>query len=179
VQHYLKELEKVQVLKSEIRGKIKEYSINKKHELTLKVFSILEMKGRQKFYQKNPKLAVWIQMALEKMESIDSANISTDIFFIILFGSVARGEAREKSDIDLLVVVKNKNESFENEIREEIKKKIGAISGRVFSTHILDIQELRFKWMKEPVYSTIWLDHITLYGEQKLWKEVLKMGEPI
>src|SRR3989338_10287144 len=43
----------------------------------------------------------------------DDSNISK----IILFGSVARGEARKQSDIDLFVEVKKENKNFEKETK--------------------------------------------------------------
>ncbi len=40
------------------------------------------------------------------------------------------------------------------------------------------INTLEKKWKKEPVYSSMWLDRIVLYGEENLWKMVLERGEP-
>ena len=184
VQHYLKELEKVKAVFSKTKGKIKEYEVNRKHELILKVFSLLEMERRQKFYQKNSRLRVWLQNAVKEIVSEDSARKTVgksiaDIKFILLFGSAARGDAKIGSDIDLLIAVKNKDSNFEKYINEIVKKKINALTGKKFSMHIIDIEELRIKWRKEPVYATLWLDHIILYGDENFWKEVLELGEPI
>jgi predicted nucleotidyltransferase/predicted transcriptional regulator len=184
VQHYLNELEKAGALKSAKRGKIKEYTINRRHGLVLKIFSLLEMERRQKFYKKNSKLQVWLQNVVDALLSDESIKKSvgktiSDVKFILLFGSAARGESRVESDIDLLIAVNNKDSKFEEYVNTAVKKRMDALTGKKFSMHIVDMDELRTRWAKESVYSTIWLDHIVLYGDENFWMEVLEMGEPI
>ena len=185
VQHYLKELEREGALKAEIKGKIKEYTVNRRNELILKVFSLLEMDRRQKFYQKDSRLQVWLQNLVQELLSNESikkqinANIVADIKFILLFGSAARGDAKLESDIDTLIAVKNKDANFERYINEIVKKRMDDLTGKKFSMHIVYLEDLEAKWRKEPVYATIWLDHIVLYGEENFWRQVLELGEPI
>ncbi len=184
VQFYLKELEKVGGLKSKTKGKIKEYAINRKNELILKLFALLEMDRRQNFYHKNPKLQVWLQILVNQLFSNESmkklvGDSLADIKFVILFGSTAREEAKIESDLDILIVVKNKDRKFEKYVETIVRQKMGALTGKKFSMHLVSIEEFKMKWNKEPVYTTIWLDHITLYGEENFWREVLDQGEPI
>lgn len=182
VHHYLKELEKINAIKGKMRGKIKEYQLNFSNELVLKVFSILEMERRQNFYSNNQKMQVWIQKILTELLSTDLIEkevgpTKTDIKFILLFGSVARKESRETSDIDLLVVVKNKDSSFDKYV-SLVKEKMYALTGKRFEIHIVELKELELKWKKEPIYSTIWQDRIVLYADEEFWREILKIGEP-
>ena len=184
VQFYLKELEKVGGLKSKTKGKIKEYTINRKNELNLKLFALLELDRRQNFYHKNPKLQVWLQILVnelfsnESMKKLVGASLA-DIKFVILFGSTAREEAKIESDLDILIVVKNKDRNFEKYAETMVTQKMGALTGKKFSMHLVNIEEFKMKWNKEPVYATIWLDHLILYGEENFWREVLELGEPI
>jgi len=176
VRYYLKELEKIKAVKSETKGKIKEYLINRKHELVLKVFSLLEMERRQRFYSGNSKLGVW----LAKLGLLQAPPVSTtaDIKFIILFGSSAREEAKEESDVDILLVIKNKDAAFEDHVKA-VAHEMEALSGKQFSMHTIELGEFRTKWKKEPFYVTLWRDHIVLYGDEEFWREVLEMGEPV
>lgn len=176
VQYYLNELEKIKLLHSKVKGKIKEYSLNRRHELALKIFSILEMEKRQAFYSKNPQFQSWLSTMMSEFSK--DAIITSDTRFILLFGSTARGDSRESSDVDLLVVARTTDSTLESVIKS-VKTKLEAISGKTFSFHIVNYKEFTAKWKKEPVYATIWLDHIVLSGEENFWKEVLEMGEPI
>lgn len=177
VQYYLKELEKIRLLNSKVKGKIKEYILNRRHELALKIFSIIEMEKRQTFYSKNPQFQSWLNTMLGEL-SKDMTAITYDIKFILLFGSTARGDSKDGSDVDLLIVTRIANSTLESVIKS-VKTKLEAISGKTFSFHIINYKEFTAKWKKEPVYATIWLDHIVLSGEENFWKEVLELGEPI
>ncbi|MEW6528900.1 MAG: nucleotidyltransferase domain-containing protein [Candidatus Micrarchaeota archaeon] len=184
VQFYLKELEKTGTVRSKVKGKIKEYDINRKNEFILKIFSLLEMERRQKFYYKNPKLQVWLQTVVNELMSNESikklvGTTIADIKFILLFGSAARGESKIESDIDVLTVVKNRDENFKKYAENLVKRKMDGLTGKKFSMHLVDLDEFKAKWKKESVYATIWLDHIVLYGEENFWKEILELGEPI
>jgi predicted nucleotidyltransferase len=176
VRYYLKELETIKAVKSETKGKIKEYLVNRNHELVLKVFSLLEMERRQRFYSRNPKLGV----RLAKLGSFQAPSglTTADIKFIILFGSSARGEAKEGSDVDILLVIKNNDAAFEEQVKA-VAREMEALSGKRFSMHTVELGDFRAKWKKEPFYATLWRDHIVLYGDEVFWREVLEMGEPL
>jgi len=177
VQFYLKELEKIKVLNAKIKGKIKEYTLNRRHELALKLFSILEMEKRQAFYSKNHQFQSWLNIMLNEF-SKNMAVTASDIRFILLFGSTARGDSKDSSDVDILIVARTVDSASETVIKS-VKTKLEAISGKTFSFHIVDYTEFAAKWKKEPVYATIWLNHVVLSGEENFWKEVLELGEPI
>lgn len=177
VQHYLKELEKINVLRASTKGKIKEYTINRRHELTVKIFSFLEMEKRQKFYSKNPQFQVWLgTLANELTKNMEKT--PADIRFILLFGSTARGDSGGGSDVDILIVARNAGSALEP-VLKHLKIRLETLSGRVFSFHPVDYGEFAARWKKEPIYATIWLDHVVLYGEESFWKEVLERGEPV
>jgi len=170
VRHYLAELEKIRAVEGKAKGKIKEYSLNRGHEFILKIFSVLEMERRQRFFSGNPKLGVWLQGIMKEAGN-------AGLHYSILFGSAARGEAKPGSDIDLLFVLKAKEGGFEKHL-SGISKRMEAISGLHFSMHVVSLEELKSRWKKEPFYASMWLDHIVLYGDEEFWRDVLEMGEP-
>ena len=74
-----------------------------------------------------------VSIAQKFAKSLASDKIKT----IILFGSVARGEDTELSDIDLLIVT-----DYWEELDNEISKLVGRVmieEDELISTHIMDI----------------------------------------
>jgi predicted nucleotidyltransferase/predicted transcriptional regulator len=177
VQHYLKELEESKVLTSQTKGKIKEYTINRKSETALKLFAILEMERRQVFYSKIPHFQVWLTSLVTDLDKTLEKN-NAEIKFILLFGSTARGDAKASSDVDILIVARNVGRGLESEVNQ-LKTNLETLSGRIFSFHLVGYKEFKSKWKREPVYATIWLDYVVLSGEENFWKVVLERGEPI
>src|SRR3989344_3457161 len=66
---------------------------------------------------------------LKKIETIER---------IILFGSVARDEARKDSDIDIFIEVKKKTKKIENDIFEIEKKFYGSREANLFKSKGVD-----------------------------------------
>jgi len=88
---------------------------------------------------------------------------------IILFGSVARDEASEESDVDLFIDINKENKSLENEIRNILNKFISSAKYRNYWKVLeveneikLTIGELE-KW--EELKSSITSNGILLYGK--------------
>jgi uncharacterized protein len=73
---------------------------------------------------------------------------------IILFGSYARGEEKEYSDIDFLIVLKDKNISVFNEI-ERINNQVYSMilnTGKLFPLFL----PLKKNLKTLPIISTVW-----------------------
>jgi len=184
VHYYLNELEKIKAVAGRVRGNIKEYSINAKHELVLKIFSLLENERTRKFFYTNPRLGVQLTNLVSKLlvafqgqSAVPPGVTRADIKFIILFGSTARGEATPESDIDVLIAVKNKDENSEP-AATLVGREMKHLIGKSFSLHVIEVEELRKNWKRQPFYSSMWLDRIVLYGDENFWRETLDLGEP-
>jgi uncharacterized protein len=81
---------------------------------------------------------------------------------VILFGSYARGEETEDSDIDFLVILKDKNISVFSEI-EAINRKVYKIileSGKIIS--FIPTTEEKFETSSNYFYSRIKQEGITI-----------------
>lgn len=91
----------------------------------------------------------YLVSSLSKVEGVDA---------VVVFGSVARGEAGKKSDIDLLVIVDKRDAELEGRIRDETGKHERVIP--VISTH----EEL----VKEPYFLyDVLRDGIVLFKSPK------------
>jgi predicted nucleotidyltransferase len=123
------------VAETESKGKLKVYRINVNHPCNNQIVGLF---SKEKLtYRRNVViLAVWniLETAISVMVDNDK---KSNIFLIKLFGSHARGTAAITSDIDLLVVMHEKNGNEETrilEICEKYGKKAGAKINPVFMT---------------------------------------------
>jgi len=96
-----------------------------------------------------------------------------DLVSVILFGSYARGNWKEESDIDLLVVVKGKLPPF----KERHKLLEGTIS-KILKKYCLrvmpiisSVEELNPKYLN-PLLLGILVGHIVLVGKE-FWRDFL------
>lgn len=85
------------------------------------------------------------------------------ILQVVLFGSVARGESDEESDIDILVVLKNGN----NRLRDEISMACFemTLNSNVILSPIV-MNKNTFDWhkrYKDPLYNSIKRDGVDLW----------------
>jgi predicted nucleotidyltransferase len=98
VQLALNVLEKEKVLVSKIKGKLKEFSLNKTNILTKNVLIIAEI---YKFYKVS-------SLNFEIYQIVSDIMKMTTCPFLI-FGSFAKGYATKESDLDVLIIGKTSN----------------------------------------------------------------------
>jgi len=158
-------------LTREKKGKQVFYRLNIHNELVQKTLAIAELERKIDFVRKNE-----AGFVIQDLVSGITSELGASVYFILLFGSAARGHAREESDIDLLFVLLQ-NGKIKAKIEEIIKKR-SDITGKRFSFHPVTLSELERLWLKEPVYRNIWDERIVFFGEENFWKFILKEGEP-
>ncbi len=168
---YLKSLVNKKILLRELKGKQVFYRLNKHNELVQKTLSIAELEKKREFIKKNRDGSIVYSLVSQVTD-----NYRTSVYFILLFGSVARNDQRTESDIDLLFVLVEKGK-IEDEI-EKIVKKQEMLTGKKISFHPITLTELEKEWRKKGIYKNIWDDRVVFFGEENFWNFVLKMGEP-
>ena len=96
---------------------------------------------------------------------------------IVLFGSRAKGIAKEHSDYDFFVIVTNLPESKE---RDKISLELGRYVGRRYyksvQIHLTAEKELEKK--SNPLFYGILTGYSVLYGEEA-WEKILSRWRPI
>ena len=169
---YLDKLTTAQrVLIREKRGKQVFYHLNKNSELARKALAFAEMERRIKFVHTSERGSMVRNIVYEVLKEHQPY-----IYFIALFGSLARGHQTEDSDIDLLFVLLDNGKTRKK--IEEILKKQEIITGKKISFHPITLGELERGWFKEPVYTNIWHERVIFFGEENFWNFVIKKGEP-
>jgi predicted nucleotidyltransferase len=167
---YLKSLSKRNILKSERRGNQVLYSLNQDNEVALKALSIAEMERKIEFFSdKLIEKSITYRLVSEILEELRDI-----LSFTLLFGSFARGHAKESSDLDILFVVSDKAKGRRS--IERIVEKLEKSTGRSISPHIVSNNDLEQKWLEEPIYKSIWEERILLYGEERFWSFVFMKG---
>jgi predicted nucleotidyltransferase len=103
----LEQLEKYKILMSKKVGKKKVYWINLANEISKLLLQFFEIE-RVKFKNLHPSKIIFLAKTVEEVSKIKPIKM-------ILFGSHAKGIAREDSDFDICVIVKQRN------LKEEAK----------------------------------------------------------
>jgi len=168
---YLAGLVAHKALLKERKGKQVFYRLNRQNELLQKALAFAELERKSDFVKGN-KEGFIVQDLVRRIV----LECRPSIYFILLFGSVARGHQREGSDIDLLFVLLEKGKA-KAKIDGMIKKQ-EMLTGKKISFHPVTLKELERLWSKEPVYKNIWDERIVFFGEENFWSFILKEGEP-
>ncbi len=155
---YLNHFCKTGILKKNKRGRQTFFSLIPKNSIS--IMSLLEQDRTNLFLQKT-------KLTLQLLEITDLLPVCS---FALLFGSVARGQERHSSDLDLLIVDGKPN-------TEAISKK-EAVYGIKISIHSITGKEFEMQWNKEPIYKGIWRDRIVLKNPHRFWEFVLQRGKP-
>lgn len=105
---------------------------------------------------------------IQPLIEIIKQTVKQNIVSIILFGSAARGHLNKESDIDLLIIVKEYNETVCKEYWRQIKKEgyqmIGTPIDPIFA------EETALKDFTSPFYLDVIADGKVVYGKDVLDK---------
>ncbi|MCG2711479.1 MAG: nucleotidyltransferase domain-containing protein [Candidatus Omnitrophica bacterium] len=136
----------------------------------LKIFEFLELEKRKGFYNKNKKIARLLQKYTRDIIDLSNKKIQ----MVILFGSVARGEWTQSSDIDILVVVSEKDKDITAALNKAKIDVSPLLEIRPISTTVDKFTEGFSK--KTEFYDELWRDRVVLYNEFLFW-QLIKEGE--
>ena len=120
-----RKLAKDGLLEYRMEGQEKYYKLNLANPKTRKICELFETERREDFFKENRRLA-WILEDFTKRAS----DFVPEIQSIVLFGSVARGQATPRSDIDVLVLVPNHEGERFNNLMNSVDQLASEVSGR-------------------------------------------------
>ena len=143
---------------------------NLENEALLKIFEFLELEKKKKFYDKNRKIARLLQKYTQDIIDLSNKRIQ----LVILFGSVARGEWTKGSDIDILVVVSEKDKDVIT-ILNKAKINVSPLLeiSPISTTTEKFIEGFR---KKTEFYDELWKDRVVLYNEFLFWQMIKEGG---
>lgn len=118
-------LAKEGLVEQKIEGQEKYYKLNLTSPRTRKLCELFEIDKREKLYKEKRRLA-WVLEDFTKRVS----DFAPEVQSVILFGSVARGQATPRSDIDILVIAPNSGEERFNELMNAVDRLAAEVSGR-------------------------------------------------
>lgn len=153
LQNSLVKFEKENILKKEKTTSNIFYSINDKKIFALE-FSRLAYK---KFLDLNPGVRIPLKNFLKE--------ISNNTFAVILFGSASLKEEKEGSDIDILVVIDQKNKY------EKLREKVNIVSNYPISVFYCTLEE--FNLNNDNLIIQAKKTGFPIYGEQKFYEVLL------
>lgn len=143
---------------------------NLENEALLKIFELLELEKKKEFYDKNKKIARLLQKYTQDIIDLSNRRIQ----LVILFGSVARGKWTKGSDIDILVVVSEKDKDV---IAALNKAKID-VSPLLEISPISTTTEKFIEGFRKKTefYDELWKDRVVLYNEFLFWQMIKEGG---
>lgn len=133
--------------------------LNLDNEKTEAFLTLAEIEKKEEFYFKNKE----IKLILEDFISLIKKD---NLYSVILFGSYAKGNPLKNSDIDILILVKNKT-PIGNVLRELYAK-----YGKEINVVMITLKELKEQKDKE-LFKEIIHNHYILYGFEIFSKEML------
>ncbi len=161
---YFGSLEKRKMLSSRKEGNLKIYEVNLESAFVKVFFSYFDLERLEILEYKRGKT---VKMFVEEIKKIKIP------YFVLLFGSTAKGNYTAKSDIDIIVVYDVVNKSVAEKINE-IKKNILAETGLKVNNIVMNLDE--FLKEKENKQNYALQDAITsgypVFGNQ-LYYEVI------
>lgn len=166
----LLELAKNKILIRKKVGNVNLYKINYSNEIARDYLVALSSMQRENFYKKNKAVGKTLKSLVERvLEKLDGV-----LYSVILFGSYAKGEAREKSDIDLMfIVVEAKDVS---KLISDICSTKSFEIGRRINSLTIGIKEFEnmFKRPERNVSHEIFSSNIILYGSENYYNMILR-----
>lgn len=162
----LERLVQSKVLDMETRGRMTFYRLSIDNPTARRIVELFDDEK-----DRYPKLSFVHRAILSEYTSRLESMLKRNIMFIVLFGSVARGTAGPTSDIDVLIVAKNK-------VEEKEISKIGARISDKFHANIaqtvVSLEELK-KMVKsrESIIKNVQNEGIVLLGSEEEFRKIL------
>jgi len=113
------------LVEQKTEGQEKYYKLDLKNSRTRKLCELFETDKRERLYNENRRLA-WVLEDFTKKVS----DLAPEVQSVILFGSVARGRATPRSDIDVLILAPNTEEERFRKLMDSVDRLADEVSGR-------------------------------------------------
>lgn len=139
------------VIIKEKAGKSYLCSLNIENEKTLALIQLSEIEKNNEFYSNNKEARLILE------DFVQSVQLQFNAISIILFGSYAKNTATKESDIDILLISKEKSRI------EKITKEIYAKYGKEINVIVMTSNEFK-KQKDKAVIKEIINNHCILYG---------------
>jgi len=114
-----------ELVKERREGREKYYKLNLVNPRTRKYCELFEVEKREGFYKTNRRLSYGLKDLTERV-----LDFIPEVQSIILYGSTARGEATERSDVDLLALVPNVSKERFKELMDAVDQLAMEVAGR-------------------------------------------------
>jgi len=150
-------LDKIGAVSKETVGNTKVIEISKR--ISSDTLIEIELKRKKEFFTKNS----WCELLAGDIIK----NYPNPFFILLIFGSYAKNKQNEKSDIDLLAIVKNKSEI--KALQEVILGEYAKVKKSLIVVDIEDFREMISHPEKFNVGNEAVKNHILLYGAESYY----------
>lgn len=162
------------LLEERREGREKYYKLNLANPRTRKYCELFEVEKREGFYKTNRGLSYGLRDLAER-----TLDFIPEVQSIILFGSTARGQATERSDVDLLVLIPNVAEERFKELMGDVDRLAGEVAGRhpvKFAPVTMSMRDFEIDLRERNRLAVDVLeDGIVLLGEERYYRLLSKV----
>lgn len=124
----------------------------------------IEMKKRDNFLKRHPEIKLMLEDTLK--------SVKNPFFILLIFGSYAKGKQTKKSDLDILIIVKEKNDI--KEIERAVNKTITKAKKSLIFIEIKDFKEMIKNDKEFNVGNEAKKNHVILYGAEQFYQLIRK-----
>lgn len=168
--NYIQCLLNQKVLRSTLKGRTRLCSLNYESQEATELLSIISLSRKDAFSKKEPILSE----ALDKLSNRIREKTNHNVFTNILFGSIVKGLATKKSDIDLFFICTSKDkygDIIENECNS-LRMSYGREVNPIIAEPLMYIKMLMEKG--ENIGKQILKNKVIFYGSNKYWELTLE-----
>lgn len=141
-----------------VKDKHKNFSLNKENYQDL---AYIEQLRAEEFLKKNKEIVIFVEDVIEK------ANLG--FFILILFGSYAEGKQRKGSDIDILMIIENLEDTEKTERwLQQFSERYGNFHCNVISKE--SVKEMLSQREKLNVINETLNKHIIFFGAEDYYR---------
>jgi len=156
------------MVEQRLEGREKFYRLDLSNPKMRKICELFETEKRENFFKKNRRIA-WVLEDFSKKAS----DFVPEVQSMVLFGSVARGEATQRSDIDVLVIVPDYDEQRFKQLMNSIdnlSREVSGIHPTKLATVVMSMKDFDQSLRGKKRFATdVLKDGIVLFGEGRYY----------
>ena len=169
-----RKLAKQGILAKKAEGREKSYRVSLSNPVARKLAELFETERREEFYRKNRRLAWALQDFTRRV-----FDFLPQVQSVVLFGSAARGQLANASDVDVLTIVPTVEQEAFNALMKSVNELVTEVRARYgfpISAVTMTVKDFEASVLeKKRIANDVLRDGIVLFGEERFYQLLAKV----
>jgi predicted nucleotidyltransferase len=169
-----RKLAKQGILAKKAEGREKSYRVSLSNPVARKLAELFETERREGFYRKNRRLAWALQDFTRRV-----FDFLPQVQSVVLFGSAARGQLANASDVDVLTIVPTVEQEAFNALMKSVNELVTEVRARYgfpISAVTMTVKDFEASVLeKKRIANDVLRDGIVLFGEERFYQLLAKV----